>query len=117
MVESEAQVLSEQTMLGAVVFGHEQMQTAIAAIQELASEAGKPAWEWAPPEVDPALIEAVAAQAESGLIEAYTIKDKQERYAKIGDIKAAAVETLSGGEGAAWKGDAVGGQFGKLESR
>jgi len=67
MVESEAKMLSEAVMLGAVVFGHEQMQVAIRAIKELAVEAGKPAWDWQPAAVDPALVAAVAAQAEGPL--------------------------------------------------
>src|SRR5690606_23718309 len=64
MVESEAKGLSEDVMLGAVMFGHEQMQTAIQAINELAAEAGKPAWGWQPPETDAELDSAVARQAE-----------------------------------------------------
>ena len=117
MVESQADVLSEKVMLDAVIFGHEQMQTAITAIQELASEAGQPAWEWEAPAVDPALGDAVVTQAEAALTEAYTISDKQARYSRIADIKAAAFEALTGGEDAAWAGDDVSGEFGKLESR
>src|ERR1700761_8903843 len=65
MVESQAQGLSEETMLGAVVFGHEQMQVAIQAIRELAKEAGKPRWEWKPATMLAPLEQAVAAKAES----------------------------------------------------
>ena len=72
MVESEAKMLSEEVMLGAVVFGHEQMQVAIKAIKELAAEAGKPAWDWSPPAEDAALVAAVAAQAEADLGKAYS---------------------------------------------
>ncbi len=115
MVESEADCLSEDVMLGAVVFGHEQMQVAITAINELAAEAAKPAWDWQAPEADPALASAVASQVEAGLTEAYTISDKQERYAKIGELRKAAVESLAG-EDAEFSSDDVAGAFGKLES-
>ena len=64
MVESEANGLSEEVMLGAVMFGHEQMQAAIDAINELAAEVGKPAWDWQAPEADEDLAAAVAAAAD-----------------------------------------------------
>jgi polyribonucleotide nucleotidyltransferase len=117
MVESEADVLSEEVMLGAVMFGHEQMQIAIKAIQEMAAEVGKPAWNWEAVQDDPALSEAIAKHAESGLTEAYTISDKQQRYAKIGEIKAATVQAVAGDKDAGWSADEISGQFSKLESR
>lgn len=117
MVESEADVLSESVMLGAVMFGHEQMQAAINAIQELANEAGKPTWDWQPAEVNSALVDAVAAQAAAGVTEAYTISDKQDRYARIAEIKATAIEALAGGEDSAYSNDEVGGEFHNLEGR
>jgi len=117
MVESEADVLSESVMLGAVMFGHEQMQAAINAIQELADEAGKPAWDWQPAEVNSALADAVAAQAAAGVTEAYTISDKQDRYARIAEIKATAIESLAGGEDSTYSSDEVGGEFHNLEGR
>ena len=117
MVESEADVLSESVMLGAVMFGHEQMQAAINAIQELANEAGKPTWDWQPAEVNSALVDAVAAQAAAGVTEAYTISDKQDRYAQIAEIKATAIEALAGGEDSAYSNDEVGGEFHNLEGR
>ena len=117
MVESEADVLSESVMLGAVMFGHEQMQAAINAIQELANEAGKAAWDWQPAQVNSALVDAVAAQAEAGVTEAYTISDKQDRYARIAEIKATAIESLAGGEDSTYSSDEVGGAFHNLESR
>jgi polyribonucleotide nucleotidyltransferase len=80
MVESEAHQLSEQVMLDAVMFGHEQMQTAIQAIRELAAEAGKPAWDWKAPEADPKAAELVAAAVGNQFEEAYRIREKQERY-------------------------------------
>jgi len=117
MVESEADCLPEDVMLGAVVFGHEQMQIAIKAINELKAEAGKPAWNWQPPEVDTALEAAVAAQAEAGLSAAYSITEKQARYTKIGEIKLATVAALSGGDAPKWTADKVGKEFGNLEYR
>ncbi len=115
MVESEADCLSEDVMLGAVVFGHEQMQTAITAINELAAEAGKPKWEWEAPAVDDELDKAVAAGAESGLSDAYRITDKRERQASVGDTKATTTESLTGGEDAQWSSDEVKGALSKLE--
>ena len=117
MVESEANRLSEEIMLGAVVFGHEQMQTAIAAINELAAEAGKPAWEWAAPAVDEDLDAAVVAAAETGFTDAYQISDKMERQAKVGETKSAAAESLAGGDDARWSPEEVKGGLSKLEKR
>jgi len=115
MVESEAQMLSEDVMLGAVVFGHEQMQVAIKAIKELAAEAGKPAWDWKPAAVDPELVAAVAAQAEGPLGEAYQIIEKQTRYARVGEIKKATIEALAGGESPKFEARKVADQLGQLE--
>jgi polyribonucleotide nucleotidyltransferase len=117
MVESQADVLSESVMLGAVMFGHEQMQAAINAIKELASEAGKPTWDWQPAQVDATLVDAVAAQAQAAVTEAYAISDKQERYARIAAVKAATVESLAAGEDSAYSRDDIGGEFHNLESR
>jgi polyribonucleotide nucleotidyltransferase len=115
MVESEADCLPEQVMLDAVVFGHDQMQAAISAIKSLAEEIGKPAWDWEPAPTDEALAAAVAAEAQSDFEQAYTIREKQERYARLGEIKSAATEKLAGGEDAQWDAAAVGGELGKLE--
>ncbi|MBV8036644.1 polyribonucleotide nucleotidyltransferase [Roseateles sp.] len=79
MVESEASGLSEEVMLGAVVFGHEQGNVAIAAINELVKEAGKPTWNWVAPAKDEAFIAKVNALAEGPLREAYQIRSKQAR--------------------------------------
>jgi polyribonucleotide nucleotidyltransferase len=117
MVESEADCLAEDVMLGAVMFGHEQMQTAIAAINELAAEAGKPKWEWEAAAVDEALEKAVAEAAESGLSDAYRITDKKERQASVGDVKATVKEALAGGDDARWSADEVKGALSKLEKR
>ena len=118
MVESEAEGLSEDVMLGAVMYGHEQMQAAIDTINELAAEAGKPAWEWQAPEEDEELANAVAAQATAGFTAAYQISDKMERQAAVADVKAAAVEALGGeGDEARWSADEVSGALSKLEKQ
>ena len=87
MVESEAAELPEEVMLGAVVFGHEQMRTVIDAINELADEAGKPLWDWTPPGIAPELHARVAELAESDLRSAYAIKQKQARSGKVDEIR------------------------------
>jgi len=94
MVESEALELPEDAMLGAVVFGHEQMQAAIQAIHELAEQAGKPAWEWQPPAKDEAFIARVAELAEAQMREAFAIKQKQTRNTRLNEIRKAALEKL-----------------------
>jgi len=89
MVESEAKLLSEEVMLGAVVFGHDQQQVVINAINELAKEVGVTPMEWTAPEKNTALADAVAAECEADLREAYKIHQKQARYACIDEIVAA----------------------------
>jgi polyribonucleotide nucleotidyltransferase len=86
MVESEAMELPEDTMLGAIVYGHQQMQAAINAINELADEAGVTPWEWLPPPRDAALSEKIAALAETELRAAFQIKQKQVRSETIDNI-------------------------------
>jgi polyribonucleotide nucleotidyltransferase len=115
MVESEAKMLSEDVMLGAVVFGHEQMQVAIRAINELRAKSGKPSWNWAPAAADAALTAAVAAQAEAELAKAYTIIEKQARYARVAEIKAATVAALCAGENPQFAAGKVGDELGRLE--
>ncbi|MFT5519858.1 MAG: polyribonucleotide nucleotidyltransferase [Enterobacterales bacterium] len=95
MVESEAQELSEQVMLDAVMFGHEQMQPAITAIKEFAAEAGKPRWDWAAPVVNQEVLDKVNAQSKADITAAYQIADKMERYVKIGELKDAAVAAIA----------------------
>jgi len=92
MVESEANQLSEEIMLGAVVFGHEQMQTAINAINDLVREAGKPEWNWQPAPKDEPLIAKITALAEGPLREAYQIRQKSARSEKL---KATTKEVLA----------------------
>jgi polyribonucleotide nucleotidyltransferase len=115
MVESEANRLSEEVMLGAVVFGHEQMQTAISAINELAAEAGKAKWDWQAPAVDEELDAAVAQSAEGGMAAAYQVTDKQDRQSAVADVKTAAVEALAADDDARWSAEEVRGAVSKLE--
>ncbi|HEX9208037.1 MAG TPA: polyribonucleotide nucleotidyltransferase [Steroidobacteraceae bacterium] len=115
MVESEAKILPESVMLGAVVFGHEQMQVAIRAIRELAAKAAKPAWDWKPADLDAELAAAVAAQTEAELEKAYQITEKQARHTRIGEIKKAVVEALAGGESPKYAVRTVTDEFGRLE--
>ncbi|MCB2022741.1 MAG: polyribonucleotide nucleotidyltransferase [Burkholderiaceae bacterium] len=94
MVESEADQLSEEIMLGGVVFGHEQGNIAIAAINELVRDAGKPAWDWQPPAKDEAFIAKVNALAEEPLRAAYQIRSKQARTQACRVAYAAAKDAL-----------------------
>jgi len=115
MVESEANLLSEEVMLGAVMFGHEQLQVAITAIAELKAEVGNPEWEWTPAEVDTALTDAVASAAGDRFNEAYQISEKMVRYDRLNEIRADISEQLS--EQAAENGWDVSGAVGKLEKK
>ena len=94
MVESEAKLLPEDVMLGAVVYGHEQQQVVINAIREFAKEAGVEPWDWQPPEVNAQLHADVAAAGEAAFAEAYTIREKQPRYARLGEIRTETREKL-----------------------
>ncbi len=114
MVESEARGLPEEVMLGAVLFGHEQMQVAIQAIRELAAEVGKPLLPCAPPRADPALQDAVAAYTER-LAEAYRIKEKMDRYAALDAIRSEAFEKLAGDAEGQWSQPKVYGAVETLE--
>jgi polyribonucleotide nucleotidyltransferase len=88
MVESEANQLSEEVMLGAVVYGHEQMKAVIDAIHELVRDGGKPEVEWKPAPKNEALVARITQLAEPKLREAYQTKDKQARTAKLNDVSA-----------------------------
>ncbi len=103
MVESEAKQLSEDIMLGGVVFGHEQLQAAINAIHDLVAEAGKPEWDWKPAAKNAALTTAVAAVAQQSLQDAYQIREKQARTAKLREVYADVKARLA--EHAAAKGE------------
>ena len=95
MVESEAKELTEDQMLGAVLFAHQEMQTVINAINELVSEAGKPRWDWQAPEADAELVAAVEAAASGPLGDAYRITEKAERYERVGQVKDEVVAQLA----------------------
>ena len=116
MVESEAKGLSEDVMLGAVVFGHTQMQVAIDAINALVKEAGKPRWDWKPEADSDELAAQVKHVAAASLAEAYRITEKQARYAKIAEAKALATATLTAGDTPKWTADQVDNALFKLES-
>ncbi|OOE97512.1 polyribonucleotide nucleotidyltransferase [Salinivibrio sp. IB643] len=94
MVESEADRLSEEQMLQAVMFGHEQQQTAINAIKEFAAEVGTPTWDWQAPEVNAALQTRVAEMAQGPLAQAYQITEKMARYEQVGQVKQDVVAAL-----------------------
>ncbi len=117
MVESEAHGLDEEVMLGAVMFGHEQMQAAIKAIKELAAEAGKPKWNWDIPLEIVDLKQAVATSAEKDLGAAYALTEKQQRHAKITEIKNGLVDALAGGNAPKFTKDEVATEFFNLEHR
>ncbi|MCE8017490.1 polyribonucleotide nucleotidyltransferase [Halomonas sp. MCCC 1A17488] len=117
MVESEADELLEDEMLGAVLYGHQEMQTAIRAINELVAEAGKPKWEWQPPAENTALKQAVAAAFEAKVGEAYRITDKMARQDALAALKEQAVEQLAGEEEGQFDADEVKGAFASLEKR
>ena len=95
MVESEAQQLSEEIMLGAVMFGHEQFQVVIQAINEMVEAVGAPAWDWVAPAKNEVLIAKIAALAEVSLQQAYAIRSKQARTVAIADIYAKVVAEVS----------------------
>ena len=113
MVESEADQLSEEVMLNAVMFGHEQFQVVISSIKELAAEVGTPAMEWTPPEVNEDLMKQVTDAVSADLTTAYQISEKLERYAAVDKVRDAAVEKLVSDDG--FSKDEVKGAFGKVE--
>ena len=112
MVESEANELTEDQMLGAVLFAHQEMQTVIKAINELKAEAGKPAWDWQPPAENTALIDAVNSQFGDGISAAYRITEKQSRQIRLAELRDQAVTALANETVDA---DEVAGVFSKIE--
>jgi polyribonucleotide nucleotidyltransferase len=116
MVESEAAGLSEEVMLGAVVFGHTEMQRAITAINALVKEAGKPKWDWKPSADNSELAALVKSQAEARYSDAYRITEKQQRYTKLGEIKTELAAALTTGESPKCTPAQLGDQLFKLES-
>ncbi|MGD9021024.1 MAG: polyribonucleotide nucleotidyltransferase, partial [Lysobacterales bacterium] len=116
MVESEADLLSEDVMLGAVTFGHEAMKSVVQAIKELVAEAGVTPWEWELPAEDMDLKAKVESVAKDGLVAAYAIADKMERQAAVAEARKAAIEALCNGEDESAPSESdVAGAFGKLE--
>jgi len=115
MVESQAKSLTEDQMLGAVLFAHQEMQTAVSAIKEFAAEIGKPRWEWQADAVNAELMGAIKADFADAIAEAYSIRDKMDRYARLGEIKAAAVAKLAGDEEGKHSAEDVKKCFGKTE--
>ena len=117
MVESEARQLSEEVMLGAVVFGHDQMQAVIKAINELVEVAGKPEWDWQPAAKDEALIAKVAGLAEADLREAYKITSKQARTQRTREIAKKTIAALTEGVENGPDGNTVGNLLFDLEAK
>ena len=115
MVESEAQELSEDQMLGAVLFGHQEIQGLIQAINEFASEVGTPAWEWQPAEENTELKNAIKGKYEAALADAYTITDKMARQQKVGELRDACVAEFATEEEGAPEAGEVKDLFGKVE--
>ena len=117
MVESQAKMLSEEIMLGAVIFGHEQMQIAIQSINELSKEVKKPSWDWAPPPVDKNLVLSIEKAAAKDLTNAYMITDKIERQASIFNIKEAICTSYAEKDEPEWSVEQISSALSKLEKR
>ncbi len=117
MVESEAKILSEDVMLGAVMFGHEAFQVAIKAIRELAVEAGTVAWDWQAPEENTAVFDAVAKAGEAAFAEAYTIREKMPRYTRLSEIRKEIKAELVDEEGDGYADEEVSEAIEKLEKK
>ncbi|MEJ1966530.1 MAG: polyribonucleotide nucleotidyltransferase [Gammaproteobacteria bacterium] len=116
MVESEAKGLSEEVMLGAVVFGHQQMQIAVNAINELVKQAGKPRWNWQAPVDNAELTSSLALHAQAAVTQAYTITVKKDRVAKLSEIKSQVMTSLAGGDAPKFTKEQVDTALFKLES-
>ncbi|HEY0309863.1 MAG TPA: polyribonucleotide nucleotidyltransferase [Luteimonas sp.] len=116
MVESEAQELSEEVMLGAVMFGHQQMQVAIDAINALVAEAGKPKWEWAPADADAGMVSALKAAIGDRLAQAFSVRDKLQRRDAIATLKKDVLASLADQvEANGWNPAVLAKEFGELE--
>lgn len=114
MVESEADELSEDQMLGAVLYAHQEFQTAVAAIKTFAAAHGKPAWAWSPEAEDTVLKQQVAEGFAAKIAQAYQISDKMQRYLVLNELRAEAMASLSAEQSAATADD-VSAAFSKLE--
>ncbi len=117
MVESEAKELSEEVMLGAVMFGHEQQQIAVNAIRELAAEVNTPAWTWEPEATDEALVSAVESAATEAVRAAYQIKEKLVRQDRLAEVRNDVVAQLCSDEDAKWSAEDVKGVISKIEKK
>jgi len=117
MVESEAKELTEDEMLGGVLFAHQEMQVVVSAVAEFAAEVGTEKWDWTPEATDTALVDNMTTNFSDGISSAYSIKDKMERYAALGELKSAAVEKLATEEEGSPSADDVKGYFSKLEKQ
>ncbi|PPD17225.1 MAG: polyribonucleotide nucleotidyltransferase [Methylotenera sp.] len=117
MVESEAKELSEEIMLGAVVYGHEQMQAVIKMINEMVTEAGKDAWDWVAPEPDTALIAKVADLAAADVNAAFQIKAKGARSAKLDEIKNRVMSELITADTSTSEANKIKNEFFNLEAK
>jgi polyribonucleotide nucleotidyltransferase len=117
MVESEARQLPEEVMLGAVLFGHEQMQTVIRAIRELAAEVGKPRWDWKAPATNEELIALVDRECGDAMRGAYQVREKQDRYSRLAEIRSDVVARLSSEAGGGYGSEALREAVEKLEKR
>jgi polyribonucleotide nucleotidyltransferase len=116
MVESEAKELTEDQMLGAVLFGHDAMQSVIQAIKELQAEAGKPVWDWQPDAVNETLTQAISDAFAAGITDAYQVSDKMQRYDALGQLQEQAVSQFANEESGV-SADEVKGVFSKLEKK
>ncbi|MFK5914561.1 MAG: polyribonucleotide nucleotidyltransferase [Woeseiaceae bacterium] len=117
MVESQAKLLSEDVMLGAVMYGHEQFQVAVQAIKEFAAEVGTPSWNWVAPVENEKLASDVAAASEEDFKEAYTISDKMDRYGRLSEIRTGVKDKLISEDDEAYSAEHVREAIEKLESK
>jgi polyribonucleotide nucleotidyltransferase len=116
MVESEANELPEDIMLGGVLYAHQEMQAVVQAVADLVKDAGKTPWEWSLPAEDTALTAVVTEHYGAAIEDAYCTTDKMERYTKLGNLRNEAVEKLLDEEAGATA-DAIKATFGKIEKR
>ncbi|MBM7063072.1 polyribonucleotide nucleotidyltransferase [Pseudomonas sp. UL073] len=117
MVESEAKELTEDQMLGGVLFAHDEFQAVIKAVEELAAEAGKPRWNWTAPVENSALLNAIKAEFGDAISQAYTITVKQDRYNRLGELRDQVVATFAGEEDGKSPAGEVKDAFGLIEYR
>ncbi|MBD1589184.1 polyribonucleotide nucleotidyltransferase [Pseudomonas typographi] len=117
MVESEAQELTEDQMLGAVLFAHDELQVVINAVKELAAEAAKPTWDWQPPATNSALIDAVRGEFGAAISQAYTITQKADRYTRLGELREQAIARFASEQDGAPSVGEVKEIFGEIEYR